>query len=252
MAMSTITAPSQTIVYPDSDGKRMADNTLQFRWIVTIKEGTDAMYRDDPDVFVGGDLLWYPVEGKPKIRVAPDVLIAFGRPKGERGSYRQWEEGGIAPQVVFEVLSPGNRSPEMIRKFRFYQRYRVEEYYVYDPDHGSLEGWLRTGNRLKVIHKMAGFVSPRLQIRFEPGEGPDNLLIVRPDGNPFLSYGQLMVQFEAERQRTEAERQRTEAERQRAEAERQRAEAERQRAEAERQRADHYLAKLRELGIEPE
>ena len=88
----------------------MSDNTLQFQWIVTIKGGLDALFRHDPDVFVAGDLLWYPVEGKPKIRIGPDVLVAFGRPKGERGSYRQWEEGGIAPQVVFEILSPGNRS----------------------------------------------------------------------------------------------------------------------------------------------
>ncbi len=229
--MSTIITPSQTIIYPDSDGRPMADNTLQFRWIVTIKEGTEALFRHDPDVFVAGDLLWYPVEGNPKIRIAPDVLVAFGRPKGHRGSYKQWEEGGIAPQVVFEILSPGNRPAELIWKFRFYQRYRVEEYYVYDPDRGLLDGWLKTGRLLKRIRKMAGFVSPRLRIRFEPGEGPDNLVIIRPDGNPFLTYVQLMEQFEAECQRAEAER---------------------QRAEAERQRAEQYLAKLRELGVEPE
>ena len=229
--MSTIISPQQAIIYPDSDGKPMSDNTLQFRWITTIKWGLDALFRHDPDVFVAGDLLWYPVEGKPKIRIGPDVLVAFGRPKGERGSYRQWEEGGIAPQVVFEILSPGNRFAELLRKLRFYQRYGVEEYYVYDPDRGLLDGWLRTGRRLKGIRKMAGFISPRLQIRFEPGEGPDRLVIIGPDGNPFLTYVQLMERFEAERQRTEAERQRT---------------------EAERQRADRYLAKLRELGIEPE
>jgi Uma2 family endonuclease len=221
--MSTITFPPQTIVYPDSDGKPMSDNTLQFRWIVTIKEGTDALFRHDPDVFVAGDLLWYPVEGKPKTRIGPDVLVAFGRPKGERGSYKQWEEGGIAPQVVFEILSPGCRLTELVRKVRFCQWYGVEEYYVYDPDRGFLDGWLRVGRRLKGIRKMAGFISPRLGIRFEPAEGPDNLVIVRPDGNPFLSYGQLM-QFEAERRR----------------------------AEAERQRAERYLAKLRELGLETE
>src|SRR4029077_2493270 len=122
------------IIYPDSDGQPMADNTLQFRWIVTIQGGLDALFASNPDVFVAGDLLWYPVEGEPAIRQAPDVLVAFGRPRGDRGSYRQWEEGGIAPQVVFEILSPGNRHGELIRKFNFYQRHGVEEYYVYDPD----------------------------------------------------------------------------------------------------------------------
>ncbi len=231
MSTTTQPAPPQALVYPDSDGKPMSDNTLQFRWITTIKGGIDVLFRHDPDVFVAGDLLWYPVEGKPKIRVGPDVLVAFGRPKGERGSYKQWEEGGITPQVVFEILSPGNSLAELFRKFRFYQRYGVQEYYVYDPDRGLLDGWLRTGRRLRAIRTMAGFISPRLRIRFEPGEGPDSLVIIGPDGNPFLTYVQLVEQFEVERQRTEAERQRT---------------------EAERQRAERYLAKLRELGIEPE
>ena len=101
------------------------------------------MFRDHPNVFVAGDLLWYPVEGDRPDRLAPDILVAFGRPKGERGSYMQWVEGGIAPQVVFEILSPGNRPGEMELKFQFYERFGVEEYYVYDPDNGSLEGWRR-------------------------------------------------------------------------------------------------------------
>ncbi|MHB1561984.1 MAG: Uma2 family endonuclease, partial [Isosphaeraceae bacterium] len=162
--MSTATQPPlrPAVEYPDSDGNPMAENTLQFQWIVTIKEGVEAVYWHDPDVFVAGDLLWYPVEGVPTERMAPDTLIAFGRPKGRRGSYRQWEEGGIAPQVVFEVLSPGNRAAELQRKFEFYERYGVEEYYIYDPDTGDLEGYLRRGGRLRKIDRMDGFVSPRL------------------------------------------------------------------------------------------
>src|SRR5262249_47423513 len=141
----------------------------------------------DAEVYVGADLLWYAVEGKPKIRGAPDVLVAFGRPKGLRGSYKQWAEGGIAPQVVFEVLSPGNRPGEMKRKFRFYEEHGVEEYYVYDRFSGSLEGWLRGGRRLTKVGRMEGFVSPRLGIRFEPGTGQDNLTVLGRDGEPFIT-----------------------------------------------------------------
>ena len=85
-------------LYPDSDGEPMADNTKQFRWIVTIKENLERLFSADSNVFVAGDLLWYPVKGDPKRRQAPDVLVVFGRPKGDRGSYKQWEEGGIAPR----------------------------------------------------------------------------------------------------------------------------------------------------------
>ena len=51
------------IYYPESDGKPMADNTRQFRYIVTIHSGIADLFAGDPNVFVAGDLLWYPVEG---------------------------------------------------------------------------------------------------------------------------------------------------------------------------------------------
>jgi hypothetical protein len=88
------------IKYPESDGKPMADNTLQYRWIVTIQGGIDAMFKDNPDVFVAGDLLWYPVEGNNKIRVAPDVMVVCDRPKGERGSYLQWKENNYSSSGI--------------------------------------------------------------------------------------------------------------------------------------------------------
>jgi Uma2 family endonuclease len=232
-------------MYPEDDGQPMAENSLQFQWIVTIKEGLDALFRDDPNVFVAGDMLWYPVEGEPKIRIAPDAMVVFGRPKGHRGSYRQWEEDGVSPQVVFEVLSPGNRYGEMFRKFEFYRKYSVEELYFYDPDRGTLEGWQRSGDSLVEIPEMNGYTSPRLGIRFEPGDGPDNLRIIGPDGRPFATYLELFEEREAQRQRAEAESQR-------AQAESQRASAETARADAEHERAERLAAKLRELGIEPE
>ena len=163
--MDTIDAgmmPLAPIEYPDSDGKPMADNTKQFEAIVALQGNLDELL---PDVFVAGDLLWYPVEGQPKIRCAPDVLIAFGRPKGHRGSYRQWQEGDVAPHVVFGVLSPGNTLSEMTEKRGFYDKYGVEEYYVFDPDEDDWTGYLRKGKSLKAIASLDGWVSPRLGMR---------------------------------------------------------------------------------------
>src|SRR5438045_3144844 len=102
------TKARQEIHYPESDGKPMADNTLQFQWIVRIQDNLDDQYRDDPNVLVVGDLLWYAVRGDPSACTAPDTMVVFGRPKGYRGSYLQWLEDDIAPQVVFEILSPNN------------------------------------------------------------------------------------------------------------------------------------------------
>ncbi|MBL8151526.1 MAG: Uma2 family endonuclease [Blastocatellia bacterium] len=203
----------KVVEYPDSDGELMADNTEQFNWIVEIKESLELIFAEDQNVFVAGDLLWYPVKGDNKTRVAPDVLVAFGRTKGRRGSYKQWEEDGIAPQVVFEVLSPGNTLKEMIKKWKFYERYGVEEYYVIDPDHKNVDGWIRSKTRpeeMEVIEEISGWVSPRLQIRFEIEDG--EIKLYRPDGNLFESYVEVARKRDEERNRAEqAEREKEEA-----------------------------------------
>ena len=79
------------IEYPDDDGEPMADNSLQFKWIVLIVENLQAVFRNNPDAFVAGNMLWYSVEGEPTIRAAPDGMVILGRPKGRRGSYNQWK-----------------------------------------------------------------------------------------------------------------------------------------------------------------
>jgi len=214
----------------------VAENTLQFRWIVTIQGGLDALFRDDPDVFVAGDLLWYPVRGDNTIRTAPDAMVIFGRPKGERGSYMQWREGDIPPQVVFEVLSPGNRPNELEEKFAFFQRYGVEEYYQYDPDRGRLRGWMRKGEVLEELPSVEGWTSPRLGIRL--GLEEFDLVLTRPDGERFQSFLELDAGYRLARQEAHDERRRREA-------------AEQQ-MELERQRADRLAARLRSLGLDPD
>lgn len=235
MSTQTASRARPDVQYPDSDGQPMADNTVRFRWIVTLQGGLDTLFRDDPNVFVAGDLLWYPVEGNNTLRAAPDVMVVFGRPKGDRGSYRQWEEDDVAPQVVFEILSPGNRPAETIRKFRFYERFGVEKFYLYDPETQLLEGWVREGGSLTEIEQIDGWTSPRLSVRFDLSRG--ELEVLRPDGRPLVTYVEMAAQAEQERQRAEQECQRDEQER--------------QRAEQERQRNERLLAQLLAAGIEP-
>ncbi len=228
MSSSITQPPRPAVIYPDSDGEPMADNTRQFEWIVTIKENLEVLFLDRHDVFVAGDLLWYPVEGDPKTRTAPDALVAVGRPKGYRGSYKQWEEGGIAPQVVFEVWSPGNRASRMIRKLKFYERYGVEEYYIYDPDDNELTGCRRIGEELVEIAEMNGWTSPRLGIRFD--SSGSELRIYRPDGRAFLTFAELEQQRKALAQECDRVA---------------------QELQAERERAERLAAQLRSLGVEP-
>jgi Uma2 family endonuclease len=227
------------LIYPESDGEPIAENTLQFEWIVTIKGNLEVLFLDRPDVFVAGDLLWYPVEGDPKTRTAPDTMLVFGRPKGYRGSYRQWEEGGIAPQVVFEVLSPGNRTSGMIQKLKFYEQFGVEEYYIYDPDGNELTGCRRIGNELVAIEEMNGWTSPRLGIRFD--SSGTELRIFGPDGRAFLTFAEL-AQLAQERNQLAQERDQIAQERNQIA----------QKLEAAQERAERLAAQLRSLGVQPQ
>ncbi len=193
---------SEEVIYPDSDGQTMADNTEPFKWIVTIKENLELIYAGRPDVFVAGDLLWYPVEGNNKMRQAPDAMVAFGRPKGYRGSYMQWKEDNVAPQVVFEILSPGNRRAEMARKLLFHQRYGVDEYYEYDPYNIELIGFERKGDGLEAIDSLDGWRSPRLNIQFKLTR--ETLIIYGPDGSRFLTFVELGQQLDEKSQQLDA------------------------------------------------
>ena len=223
------------VIYPDDNGEPMSNNTDQFRLIVWIKENLELLFADDPNVFLAGDLLWYPVEGKNKLCQAPDVMAVFGIPKGYRGSYQQWYENDIAPQVAFEILSPGNRLTPMIEKFRFYERYGVEEYYLYDPQTLELTGWLRVESQLEAIEQMDDWVSPRLGVRFQLSE--TGLEMFGPNQEPFVSF----VELDRLRQQAEARAQQAEMLLEQSE----------MLLEQERSRSQALESRLREMGIDP-
>lgn len=245
--MSTSLDLSEDLLYPSGDGKPMAENTEQYRWIVMLKENLEILFADRSDVFIAADLFWYPVKVRnfPVPHQAPDVMVVFGRPKGARRSYKQWQEDNLPFQVVFEILSDSNKTREGIEamqsKFRFYEQYGVEEYYIYDPDDFTLEGWQRQGASLIPIPQMSGWISPRLGIRFE-WQPSTELAVYRPDGRRFLSSVEL-------EQRAEQERRRAEQEWQRAEQERLRAEQERRRAEQAEQTLREAVPRLFALGL---
>lgn len=269
--------PELEKLYPSSDGKPMADNTQQYRWIVLIKENLELIFTPVDNVFVAADLLWYPIDirtlpetDRPKQppSSAPDVMVAFGRPKGDRPCYRQWLEDNIPPQVVFEILSESNRTSlgrkQMDKKFAFYQQYGVEEYYIYDPDEWTLQGWRRRDEKLVPIAQMSDWISPRLRIRFA-WEPETELKLFRPDGERFISFIEVQqlaqeAQRRAEQETLRAEQQRLQAaqERSRAEQERSRAEQEHSRAEQaekalqdEQARTARMATLLRSMGVDP-
>jgi hypothetical protein len=106
----------------------------------------------------------------------------------------------------------------------------VEEYYLYDPESGDLQGWERREGHLEVISAMVGWVSPRLGIRFAYA-AEDELILERPDGRRFRSYLELDQEWQQSQRKWE--------------------QAQRELEQAQRER-ERLAAKLRALGIDPD
>ncbi|NJL76103.1 MAG: Uma2 family endonuclease [Saprospiraceae bacterium] len=232
----------QEIYYPTSDGKPMADNTLQFDTIVLLKTNLDILYSAE-EVLVAGDLFWYPEEGNPKVVMAPDVLVSFGRPQGFRSSYKQWLEDNKPPEVVFEVYSEGNSKREMQHKLEFYNRYGVQEYIFIEPYKQEFEVYVRHQGLLKQLplERYQSWKSSYLNIGLEHGKD-NKIYYYYPDGQPFRMPQEFNKEWRSELVAKKREQIAKERAMQRAEKERLDKERAMQRAEKERLDKEQAIA----------
>ncbi len=120
------------VSYPESDGQPVAETdvhrTLMFELIGMLQ----AFFRDDPHVYISGNLFFYYQEGDPQRVVAPDVFVVQGIPNRTRRIYKLWEEGR-PPDVVFELTSRSTRREDLRSKYDLYERLGVSEYFLFDP-----------------------------------------------------------------------------------------------------------------------
>jgi Uma2 family endonuclease len=122
----------QEIHYPESDGRPMGETEVHMRELADLFTTLDRRFRDRSDVYVGGDILMYYVEGQPRYCVSPDLLVTVGIPKRPmRRSYFLWKEGR-PPSMVIEITSEGSRREDLEKK-DVYARIGVEEYFLTDP-----------------------------------------------------------------------------------------------------------------------
>ena len=135
------------VFYPESDGQPMAETDVHRDLMIDLIAMLREYFRNDPHVYISGNLFLYYEEGNPRRVVAPDVFVVKGVPGGRRRIYKLWEEGQ-PPDVVFEVTSPSTRSEDLRTKHELYERLGVTEYFLFDP----LDEYLRPpfqGHRLE-------------------------------------------------------------------------------------------------------
>jgi Uma2 family endonuclease len=120
------------IYYPESDGQPMAETDLHRDEMFDLIQALKRRYRDTADVYVTGNLFLYYAQGDPRAVVAPDVFLVKGVAKGQRRTYKLWEEGRV-PSLVIELTSDSTRDEDLSRKKLCYERLGIEEYFVHDP-----------------------------------------------------------------------------------------------------------------------
>lgn len=237
--------------------------------------GLSARFAAADDVAVFARLAWFPDRDKPALRLDPDVMVVFGRPPGQRRSFKAWVEGGAVPAVIIEVRSQEDSDLDYHRRLGRAYQYGVPEVVVVNPHAlgGAEVRHLRAGvegYQIAGLSTDAGEWVPleSLGIRMAGG---DSLHVREGDrewpttAGAFQRMWAEMARADREAARTQAEavradrqaafaaqeRARADEERKRAEHERKRAEHERKRADEERERADRLLARLRAAGLEP-
>ena len=130
--MTDAVIASPIIEYPESDGKPVGETDVHRREILHTIETLERHFRDAPDIYVSGNLMFYYEEGNPSAVVSPDVFVVKGVRKGLRRTYKLWDEG-VAPCVVIEMTSRSTRREDKGDKRALYARLGVREYFLFDP-----------------------------------------------------------------------------------------------------------------------
>ena len=122
-----------TFVYPESDGKHIAETDAHRDLMVDFIQMLQHHFIREP-VYVSGNLLIYYEEGDMKKSVSPDVFVVQGVAKKRRRTYLTWEEGKT-PDFVLEVSSRSTYKDDIDKKKDLYAAVlKVKEYYIYDPE----------------------------------------------------------------------------------------------------------------------
>jgi Uma2 family endonuclease len=130
--MTDAVIASPIIEYPESDGKPVGETDVHRREILHTIETLERHFRDAPDIYVSGNLMFYYEEGNPSAVVSPDVFVVKGVRKGLRRTYKLWDEG-VAPCVVIEMTSRSTRLEDKGNKRALYALLGVREYFLFDP-----------------------------------------------------------------------------------------------------------------------
>jgi Uma2 family endonuclease len=259
MNTTAVDVPHRQIVYPERDGKPMAESDTHRQVMADTIASLEFFFRAQTDVYVSGNLLLYYEEGNPAAVIAPDVFVVRGVRKGLRRNYLLWLEQR-PPSAAIEISSRATRIEDLGLKRALYAMLGVAEYFIYDPLDEyldpPLQGFRLVGGDYERLTPApdGSLMSRELGLRLQ-GQHSHLRLLDPTTGQPLLRPAEVMEQrrHEAEARRVAEEHAQRAAEAQHEAEERAQREAEARRAAEEQARqneerlsaADAELAALR-------
>jgi len=135
---------------PYSDGMPM-DSPWHRACMNLLIESVEGHWRGRKDFYVGGDMfLYFSTEHVfNKDFRGPDVFVVLNVEHDKpRRSWVMWQEGGKMPDLIIELSSPSTKHIDREEKKKLYAAtFRTQEYFIYDPETETLEGWTWTRYR---------------------------------------------------------------------------------------------------------
>lgn len=238
----------EAIAFPPGDlesEEPPLESYLHLQQLLLLLKCLDWLWQDRNDYFAAGNLTIYysPKQVKTKDFRGPDFFLVLDTERKPRKSWVVWEEGGIYPHVIIELLSDSTARRDRDEKKTIYQNiFRTPEYFWFSPDSLELKGFcLLNGNYEPLQPNDRGHLwSHQLQLFL--GIHDKKLRYFTPEGE--------LVPTPEESARTEKLRRET-AERRILENEEVIRTTQAQ-LETERQQKERLAARLRELGIDPD
>ena len=202
-------------IYPESDGKPMAETERHFRELVKNMNRIETHLAPIPDAYVLGDMMMYYEEGNPRKSISPDIFVAFGIGRKERRIYKIWEEGK-PPDFVLEFASKGTYRRDLTRKVELYAAIGIPEYFVYDVDRRYLPrpllGFRLIGDSYVEIAPLASGGIPAATLGLEFHVLEESLGIYDPESADWVKTAAEAAETRAENAEERAEDAETRAE----------------------------------------
>lgn len=110
----------------------------------------------------GGDVFVAPFDiylDETSNAVQPDIVVIL---KGNKGRLEKNGHFHGSPDVLVEILSPGNKEYDLIRKKDLYEKFGVKEYWIVDPETKLALGYSLVDSKYCKVSEKLAVINSRL------------------------------------------------------------------------------------------